>query len=216
LVFEDVFFTRFSQVDFALDTIHQPSNDPERRAFERVAVSVFGRCLLPNKLEIPCQAINMSPGDVHLVAAHLPKIKETVIVYLDHIGRLEGKVIRLYDSEFSMTIECTPRKREKLAASIEWLKAHTEFGGIENRRHERIEPENRNTEIKLEDGRSYPVEIIDISISGAALETDVKPALGSAVTFSGLKGKVVRHFSEGIAVEFDTLVEHGLIYGRFV
>ncbi len=157
----------------------------------------------------------MSPGDVGLVAAHLPMIKDHVIIYLDHVGRIEGNVTRLYDGGFAMTINCTPRKREKLAASVEWLKAHSEFGDQEHRRHERIEPANKNTEIRLEDGRCYPVEIIDISISGAALETDVKPALGSFVTFSGLNGKVVRHFAEGIAVEFDILAEHGLIKGRF-
>ena len=198
-----------------MDTIHKPFPGAEKRAFERTAISVFGRCLLPNKLEIPCQAINISPGDIGLIAAHLPLIKDHVIIYLDHVGRIEGSAIRLYDGGFAMTIECTPRKREKLAASIEWLKEHTKFGDREHRRHERIEPENKNTEIRLEDGRRYVVEIIDISISGAALETDVKPAIGSSVTFSGLHGKVVRHFAEGIAIEFDTLSEHGLINGRF-
>ena len=96
------------------------STETERRAYERVPVSVFGRCLLANQLEIPCQAINISPGDVGFVAAHLPALDEHVIVYLDHVGRLEGKVVRHFEGGFALLLINTPRKREKLAARIEW------------------------------------------------------------------------------------------------
>ena len=137
-----------------------------------------------------------------IIAGHSPQIGEHIIIYLDHVGRLEGDVTRLYDGGFAMNIMGTPRKREKLAARIEWIKTHKEFGVEENRRHERMEPRTTNSEIKLNDGRAYPIEIIDISLSGAAIKSDVKPAIGTHLSLAGMQGQVVRHFAEGIAIEF--------------
>ncbi len=179
-----------------------PVTDQDRRAYERLPVAIFGRCLLANTLEIPCQATSISPGDVDVVAAHSPELGEHIVMYLDHVGRLDGEIINQFDGGFAMAINGSPRKREKLAARIEWLKSHSEFGLEDNRRHERITPRNANSEIKMADGRSYPIEIIDISLSGAAIKTDVKPAIGTHLTLSGMQGQVVRHFAEGIAIEF--------------
>jgi hypothetical protein len=41
---------------------------------------------------------------------------ERVIAYVDHLGRLEGKIARLFQNGFAMTISATARKRDKLAA----------------------------------------------------------------------------------------------------
>lgn len=182
----------------------QPDIEQDRRHWERVALPLFGRCMLPNKLEIPCQAVNISPGDAAIIAAHLPQIGDLVIIYFDHLGRIEGTAIRHFKGGFAITIHGTERKREKLATRIEWMKEHLgdPDTGHELRRHNRIEPRNNNSEIKLEDGRTYPIKIIDISLSGAALEVDVRPALGEMVWLAGMQGKVVRHFAEGIAMEF--------------
>jgi hypothetical protein len=59
----------------------------------------------------------------------------------------------------------------------------------------------------LEDGRRYNCKIIDISLSGAAIETDVRPAMGTPVTLGRMRARVVRHFDDGIAVEFASVQE---------
>ena len=41
-----------------------------------------------------------------------------------------------------------------------------------------------------------------MSISGAAVKIDVRPALGTEVTLGRMRARVVRHFPEGIAVQF--------------
>lgn len=187
----------------------QTKFETERRSYERTPVTIFGRCMLSDGMEIPCQAVNISPGDVGLIAAYVPQMNEPVVLYLDHIGRLEGSVARLYDGGFALLLKTTVRGREKLIARIAWLQDHEHFGIPDMRRDERIEPKNKNSDIRLADGRSYPAEIIDISLSGAALSAEVRPALGSKVTVSGMQGVVVRHFAEGIAIEFAKSLEHG-------
>jgi hypothetical protein len=47
-----------------------------------------------------------------------------------------------------------------------------------------------------------PVRLIDVSLSGAAVSLEEKPALGASITIGRTAAKVVRHFQGGVAVEF--------------
>ena len=174
----------------------------DERAFQRVKLSLFGRYMHEDRREYPCQVVNMSPGSMALMTPHLGRIGERIVAYVDHIGRVEGVVLRLLDGGFAMSVNATERRRDKLAAKLTWLANRHVLNLPEDRRHERIVPKLRNTEIRLEDGRRYPTRIIDLSLSGAAIELDVRPAIGTAVWVGEMRGRVVRHFDEGIAVEF--------------
>src|SRR4029078_2316167 len=93
----------------------------ERRRHQRVRVNLLGRYMLADRREFPCQVINMSPGGMALIARVSPEVAERVIAYIDHVGRLEGKVARLFNNGFAMTIAATARKREKIAPQLTWL-----------------------------------------------------------------------------------------------
>jgi hypothetical protein len=186
----------------------------ERRNFQRVRVMVYGRYMLEDRSEYPCQVIDMSPGDVALRTDQRGALGEKVIVYLDQIGRIEGVITRSLDDGFAMTILASDRKRDKLAAQLTWLANKHELDLPEDRRHDRVSPRNPITMLDLGDGRQYRCRIVDLSLSGAAIEIEVKPALGLPVTLGTMRGRVVRHFEDGIAIEFatlqreDTLIEH--------
>lgn len=174
----------------------------QERQFSRVDVTLFGRFMLENRQEYPCQVLNMSPGSLAMLTPVSGVVGERVVVYLDHIGRVEGQVLRHIDGGFAMSVNATERKRDKLAARLTWLANRHELNLAEDRRHERITPRNRNAVIKLEDGRVYSAKIIDLSLSGAALELTVKPAIGTVVWLGRMRGRVVRHFEDGVALEF--------------
>ncbi|MGI9366699.1 MAG: PilZ domain-containing protein, partial [Rhizobiaceae bacterium] len=87
-----------------------------------------------------------------------------------------------------------------------------EPGTLEKRQHGRIAPKNTNSELRLSDGRCYPIKIIDISLSGAAVAIDVKPAVGSQVWLAGMQGTVVRHFSEGVALQFAVVAAQSAVH----
>ncbi len=124
---------------------------------------------------------------------------------MDHIGRIEGKVLRIFHGGFAMAINATAQKRDKLSAKLTWLANRHELNLPEDRRHERVTPSKKAAEIKLEDGRTYTAKIIDLSLSGAAVELDVRPAIGTLIWVGNMRGRVVRHFDEGIALEFAIL-----------
>ena len=178
----------------------------ERRAQERVPVAIFGRCLLANQLEVPCQAMDISQDGLGVAAGHSPIIGEAVIIYLDHVGRIEGTVIRVFDNGFALMINASPRKRQKLAAQIDTLKSDKENANTVGRRHERVQPKDTNSTIRLADGSVHSIQIVDISVSGAALKIELKPAIGSQLTLAGMQGQVVRHLDWGFAMEFATSI----------
>lgn len=174
----------------------------DNRRFQRVTVSLLGRFMLQNRREYPCQVINMSPGGAAVVAPVIGEVGERVIAYIDHIGRIEGVVVRTFDGGFAMTVNATARKREKLANQLTWLANRHVLNLPEDRRHDRFTPDKTVSRIKLADGREYPCRVIDVSLSGAALATEVRPAIGTPITLGKMRARVIRQTEDGIAVEF--------------
>ena len=179
----------------------------ERRRFQRVKVNLLGRYMLEDRREFPCQVINMSPGGMALVAPVIGKPAERVIAYVDHLGRLEGKIARLFDNGFAMTISASARKRDKLAAQLTWLANRHILNLPEDRRHGRFTPRKSLARLILPNGIKVAVRIIDLSQSGAAvaISPDLRPAVGAMVTIGKAQGRVVRHIDDGFAVEFTRL-----------
>jgi c-di-GMP-binding flagellar brake protein YcgR len=174
----------------------------ERRRHFRVPVALLGRYMLANHQEYACQTTDMSPGGMALVAPVQGAVGERVVVYLEHIGRVEGEITRLTAQGFALSIAATVRKREKMASQLTWLANRTALGLPEDRRHERVTPRNSVVDLRLENGHTFPVRLTDISMSGAAISVEDKLPIGTGVTLGRTPGKVVRHFQGGMAVEF--------------
>ena len=175
--------------------------------FQRVKVSVLGRYMLADRREFPCQVLEMSPGDAVVIAPVAGRPGEKVIAYLDHIGRVEGAITESTEGGFVMDVAASPRKRDKMAAQLTWLANKDILNLPEDRRHERVVPDNRHSTVVLDDGRRYNCKIIDISLSGAAIELAVRPAMGTPVTLGRMRARVIRHFQDGVAVEFTSAQE---------
>jgi hypothetical protein len=174
----------------------------ERRRFQRVRVHLLGRYMLPDRREFPCQIVNMSPGGLALLAPGIGNVGDRVIAYLDHIGRVEGKITRIIDNGFAMSIGATARKRDKLAAQLTWLANRDILNLPEDRRHDRIVPRNPIAMLTLEDGSKMTCRIIDMSLSGAAIAAENRPPMRSLIMLGRVQSRVVRNLEEGFAIEF--------------
>jgi hypothetical protein len=179
----------------------------ERRRHQRVKVNLLGRYMLADRREFPCQVVNMSPGGIALVAPVSGDPGERVIAYVDHLGRLEGKIARLLDTGFAMTVEATLRKRDKLAAQLTWLANRNILNLPEDRRHGRFIPRKAMARLILPNGNNVTCRIIDLSESGAAvaISPELRPVVGAMVTIGKATGRVVRQIEDGFAVEFTRL-----------
>ncbi len=174
----------------------------ERRRHQRVKVLLSGRFMRSDRREFDCTTLDMSPGGVALASHAAVQPGERIVVYLDHLGRLEGNVARMFFGGFAIRMKLPPAKRDKLADQLTWLANRALVGIREDRRHERIEPRNRDTTIKFANGREFAARLIDVSRSGAAVAVAARPALGERVAIGSTPAMVVRLLENGVAVEF--------------
>jgi hypothetical protein len=146
----------------------------------------------------------MSPGGILLMAPVAGEVGDRVICYVDHLGRLEGKIARAVPNGFAMTIAATSRKRDKLAAQLTWLANRHILNLPEDRRHGRFAPRNPLARLIMPNGHNVSCRVIDLSQSGAAIamHADQRPPVGAMVTIGKTQGRVVRHIEDGFAIEF--------------
>jgi hypothetical protein len=178
----------------------------ERRRHQRVKVVLLGRYMLEDRHEYPCQTIDISPGGVAIEAAVNGAIGERVVAYFSQIGRVEGAIARHFEKGFAIQMRLPVLKREKLADQLTWLVNRQALGLPEDRRHERIAPHFARTTLKTPDGGEHAARLIDISISGAAMNVEASPPIGSPVIVGDTPAQIVRHFAGGVAVEFARLL----------
>jgi hypothetical protein len=91
----------------------------ERRRFRRLPIAVSGRMLDTFGREHDCRTADMSPGDVRIAAPITPGVGERVVLYLDGIGRVSGRVARSCgEGEVAIIFDFSAHKRERLAEQL--------------------------------------------------------------------------------------------------
>lgn len=175
---------------------------PDRRRHKRVSITLLGRFMRANKQEYPCKLHDISVGGAAMMSPVAVPEGERIVAYFDHIGGLEGTVARSFEGGFALRFNATQHKREKLAAQLTWLINRDELSGVDERRHERIVPRNGMSSLKLAEGIVIGCQVLDVSISGASIATEARPAIGGEITLGKLRGRVVRHHPHGIGIQF--------------
>jgi hypothetical protein len=174
----------------------------ERRRFLRVRVELQGRMYIPSQeREERCRIIDMSPGGAQVSCDYVPPAETSIVVYIDGFGRFEGSVLRAVGDSFGVHFHCTALKRERVAEQLTIL---MNKGAIEEsslRRHERA-PTRGLARFTRANGDVVACEVLDLSLSGVSLKTDVRPPVGEVVLIGQTAGKVVRYHENGIAIEF--------------
>jgi hypothetical protein len=193
----------------SLAAIEQRSSDG--RHFRRVRLNLFGSCMLADGRESRCQILDMSPGGIAVAGLVHVLARERVVVYADHLGRLEGTTVRMRPGGFAATILASPRKRDKLATQLTWLANRELLDDDHLRRHQRRAPGDPRSVLTMRDGASSPCAILDMSASGAAIASSRRPAVGMLVTIGRIQSRVVRHIDVGFVVEFTRLRDLSLL-----
>lgn len=176
----------------------------ERRRFQRVHIDLFGRIVLPSKAEYQCRTVDVSPGGMRLMCTARPEVGESVIAYIDALGRFTGHVVRTSPEGFSMTINASPERREMLADKLTWFANRIALNLADQRRDQRIEPIQKFVPMRLGSGEEMVVTIRDLSASGVSVESSYLPPVGECVSIGKAYANVVRHFDGGFAARFLT------------
>ncbi len=184
----------------------------------RAVVAIPGRYALANRRdtsgerrEFACRTVSISTQQIELAGPVTGPIGERVIAHFDELGKLEGAVARVSDDGFLMRLSLPSNRRAWLAAKIDWLDKHRHHNLPDDRTHKRIFPKRARSTVMLADGTLRGCFVIDMSVSGVAVSSELSPRLGTVLAVGKIIGRVVRIFPEGFAVRFIALQDPELL-----
>jgi PilZ domain len=166
-----------------------------------VSHTLFGRYMLPDMSEHPCQVTDISISGATFITETPPAPGLSLVAYLEELGRIEAVSGQPIPGGFRISFALKGSRLEKLESRIKWL-SQRQAGEDEGRRHARFEPRDNQSQITLPDGRVYNCEVVDISLSGAGIKVDVMPSLGTYVMLGKMRGRIVRYLENGVGIEF--------------
>jgi hypothetical protein len=172
---------------------------PDGRRHPSFALSLPGRFMRPDKLDYACRLKDISVGNAAFVTATPATVGEKLIVYLMHLGGLEGSVVRRTNDGFAMSITATQRKRDNFAARIQLLMARNDLAESDERMSPRTPTTGMGT-MMLADGTVLECPMLDVTGSGISIVTPIKPMVGTEVIFANERAVIVRHHDEGVAL----------------
>ena len=175
----------------------------ERRRFRRLPLVIGGRLLDSAGREHDCRTADISPGDVRIVATTPPDVGERIVIYLDGIGRVSGKVARTCgEGEVAVIFDFSAHKREKLAEQLT-LAINRDLG-IEPEPHAISGADAQLVKLQFETGEAYDGEVIDFSLAGVTIRTRrAPPLIGVWVRVGAIYGRVARLTEDGFAIDFE-------------
>ncbi len=124
------------------------------------------------------------------------------VLYLDLVGRVEGLMSWMGPKQIDVAIEAPKTKWLRLQQQFSVLAAMAPAERENVRGYRRIALNAPDVALWLTNGLTLQASVRDISRSGAAVQASVLPETGSIVILGSTRGRVVRQFADGFAVQF--------------
>lgn len=176
------------------------ASDADRRRHNRVDLKLKARFLRVDGSEEPCLVVNISAGGALLKAMNPPLPGESIIIYIDNVGRFDASVIRAGRYSFAVDYRGRRAKTARTADSLTFALNNSNLN-LDRREHPRIRQE-APARITLETGEVVACAILDISLTGASVAIDPRPPLGAYLTVGRMPARVVRRHEHGVGVVF--------------
>ena len=176
----------------------------DHRRHRRVNIKLHGRFLNDNSEEHGLVTQNISCGGALLQSLSFPEVGSQIVCYIDELGRIVGKVVRIADDNmFAIAFKVSQLKRDRLADKLIWLANKDRLGLVEERRAQRFAAEGPAL-ITRQDGRKLQCSVIDISLTGAGFVTDgPAPMVGEIINIGGtMTAEVMRSTPKEFGVRF--------------
>ena len=174
----------------------------DRRTTSRVPTKLKGKLFIASeRRELDCLVANLSPEGAGIRCHPVPPRRTSVVLYVAGFGRFEGTTVQPAKDGTGIRFECSANKRKRITEQLklfvkEGLTAVTSLRGSIRIQEVAIQSFRR------QDGELVECEISDISLTGTALKTTGRPPVGEIIQLGRLAGRVMRHFENGIGVQF--------------
>jgi hypothetical protein len=152
---------------------------------------------------LSCWARSLTPAQVVVSCGKRLPRGRNLVVQLAEIGGFLGQVDRAIDGGCVIRLHLDEAAQVKLAAKINWYCKRVLHGVPDHRSYKRWKPASRQTAVLMADGSTADCTLIDVSATGVAVSTPLRPSIGLPLAVGQLVGKVVRHLDDGgFAVQF--------------
>ena len=174
----------------------------DRRRYQRVEVNLPGKLFVPAiTQEYACQVIDLSPGGANINCNAPIELETQIVLYANSFGRFEGTIVRRQGQNAGVRFVSTALKRERTAEQLTLFMNRGLLDDADLRRDDRT-PTKGLTRFVRHDGQVVPCEVLDLSMSGISVKTDIRPPVGEFVLIGQLAGRIARHHEQGIGIEF--------------
>ena len=101
----------------------------ERRQCRRLNIPLCGRLMLSDRREFECRVFDMSLQNVYFETDADGRMGERIVAYIDHVGRIEGRIVRIAQNGFAMELAVPSIKQHKLSLQL-WKLGHVRQAGV--------------------------------------------------------------------------------------
>ena len=166
----------------------------ERRVHPRVDGEISANILINGEKNAVARVLDVSAGGVGFVFPDAIALGDHIVAHLDGGARLEGNVVRVFDSGFAILLAMSDHKRKRLAETLDRERARGRSMDkltVERRIATRVAGMTQSVVCETAD-RRFPVRIVDMSLTGVAIETEEKLEMDDYVVIGKMRGAVVR------------------------
>jgi hypothetical protein len=175
-----------------------------------VRIQAPGTYTLPNWYDpegrlrtFACRTTRVSPFRMLLDVPVVGRVGDRLTSYFREFGKFDGHISDTVHGGMLLELEMTRAERARLADKLVWLERKQQDPTIRDARKDaRYVPNSPHSALTLADGSIVPCFVIDASMSGAAVSSEVQPEIGTPLAVGSCVGRVVRLFEEGFAIKF--------------
>lgn len=179
------------------------SENANNRAYERRPLTLGVRYITRSDMEATGRLLNISEGGLYMATDTDAEIGDEIIAYPEGLGRLSGAIVRKDEQGVAVQFNITDKQRQYLTMRISSALTGAPFLRLlKNRGHQRI---GINLDVRarhVSNDEVFDCKIMDLSQSGAAIQSEIRPPIGEEISLGTVCGTVCRHTSDGFALTF--------------
>jgi hypothetical protein len=175
-----------------------------------VKIQAPGTYTLPNWYDpegrlrtFACRTTRVSPFRLLLDVPVVGRVGDRLTSYFREFGKFDGHISDTVHGGLLLELDMTRAERARFADKLVWLERKQQDPTVRDARKDaRYVPNSPHSALTLADGSIVPCFVIDASMSGAAVSSELQPAIGTPLAVGSCVGRVVRLFREGFAIKF--------------
>ncbi|MEM8934850.1 MAG: PilZ domain-containing protein [Pseudomonadota bacterium] len=181
----------------------------EQRAFPRAKTRIRARLLVNQETPGDGAAVDLSAGGVAIESDLEVQMGDRVVLHFDGGTRLVGDVRRIFDGGFALELALSESKRDRLIQSLQPAidsGRQIERLAVDRRITQRVKASRVESTFITEAGDEAPCRIVDVSLTGAAIESETELHVGAVISLGRTRGVVMRRDGNLYGVMFDQAV----------